>query len=226
MLPVDGRCLMKNYARKQFSCDEIEQIKAAVAAVEKETSGEILPVVRSCSSRYRLPVMKWVLVCQICFVTVWGVVSAVCHSSVGEFDLPIFAAVYLVLTFFLLLLPDLCPPFLRLLAGSREMNEAVTSCAVHSFVRYGVSGTVNRSGILIFISLFERQVLILADKGINEKVDPDTWKAVSDRIAAEMKAGRPAEAVIGAVASCRTLLASHFPPSEDNPDELPDFIME
>lgn len=217
---------MKNYARKQFSCEDIERIQAAVAAVEKETSGEVLPVVRSCSSRYRLPLMKWIAACQICFVTVRGAVSVIRPSSVGEFDFPVFAAVYLMLTFFLLLLPEICPPFLRLLAGKQGMDEAVTSCAVHSFVRYGVSGTENRSGILIFISLFERQVVILADKGINEKVGSDTWKTVSDRIAAGMKAGQPAEAIAESVASCRDLLATHFPPTAENPNELPDFIME
>lgn len=217
---------MRNYARKQFTCEDAEKIKAAVASVEKETSGEVLPVVRSCSSRYQLPLLKWILICQICFVVVGGIWATIRRSPVGVYDLSVFAAVYLVLTFFLLLFPELCPPFLRLLAGKQGMDEAVTSCAIHSYVRYGVSGTVNRSGILIFISLFEKQVVILADKGINEKVDPDTWKTVSDRIAAGMKEGRSTEAVIEAIESCRALLASHFPPAAENPNELPDFIME
>lgn len=202
------------------------KIKEAVASVEKVTSGEVLPVVRSYSSRYRLSVFKWVLVCQIAFVTGWVTVGITLRSGVSRYDLLIFIGAYLLLTLLLILLPEIFPPFLRLLAGKRGMDEAVTSCAVHSFVRYGVSGTVNRSGILIFISLFEHQIVILADKGINDKVSPDTWKSVSDRIAAGMKQGRPAEAVAEAVESCRALLASSFPPAADNQNELPDFIME
>lgn len=217
---------MKNYARKLFGCEDVAKIKEAVASVEKVTSGEVLPVVRSYSSRYRLPVLKWILVCQLAFVTGWVAVGVALRSGADRFDLLIFIGTYLLLTLFLILLPELFPPFLRLLAGKRSLDEAVTSCAVHSFVRYGVSGTVNRSGILIYISLFERQVVILADKGINDKVTPDMWKNVSDCIAKGMREGRPAQAVVEAVESCRALLASSFPPSGDNRNELPDFIME
>lgn len=216
---------MKNEARKRFSCEDVEKIKATVASVEKDSSGEVLPVVRSFSDRYRLPLLRWTAVCQIVFVVAWGV-WALRQPMIGKSDLLIFLAVYAVLTLFLLILPQLCPPFLRLLAGKQRMDEAVTDGAVQAFVRYGVTETAERSGILIYISLFERQVVIMADKGIHKKVDPDTWNAVSARIALGMKEGRPTEAIIEAIESCRSLLITHFPPSAENLNELPDFIME
>ena len=218
---------MKNYARQQFGCKEAEAVSAAVASVEKVTSGEVVPVVRSYSSRYRRPVLRWILGCQTVFVCSWALGTATLGRPLTPFGLLVFAGLYLLLTAFLFLLPEICPPFLRLLAGRRLTDEKVTEQAVNAFVRYGVSKTEQRNGILIYVSLFERQVVILADKGIDEKTAPETWKAVSEQIAAGMRDGRPGEAMVRAVESCRGLLAEHFPPvNNKNHDELPNFIME
>ena len=108
---------MKNYARQQFGCKEAEAVSAAVASVEKVTSGEVVPVVRSYSSRYRRPVLRWILGCQTVFVCSWALGTAALGRPLTPFGLLVFAGLYLLLTAFLFLLPEICPPFLRLLAG-------------------------------------------------------------------------------------------------------------
>ena len=185
-----------------------------------------VPVVRSYSSRYRRPVLRWILGCQMVFICSWALGTAAVGEPLTPFGLLVFTGLYLLLTVFMFLLPEICPPFLRLLAGRRLTDEKVTEQAVNAFVRYGVSGTERRSGILIYVSLFERQVVILADKGIDKKVAPETWKTVSEQIADGMRSGHPAEAMVRAIESCRDLLAKYFPPTDKNPDELPNFIME
>ena len=91
---------MKNYARQQFSCKDAEAVSAAVASVEKATSGEVVPVVRSYSSRYRRPVLRWILGCQMVFICSWALGTAAVGEPLTPFGLLVFTGLYLLLTVF------------------------------------------------------------------------------------------------------------------------------
>ena len=69
--------------------------------------------------------------------------------------------------------------------------------------------------MLIFISLFERRVWVLADRGINRKVTPGRWDEIVSCIVQGIKQKRGAEAVCAAVANVGKLLADHFPLRDD-----------
>jgi putative membrane protein len=79
---------------------------------------------------------------------------------------------------------------------------------------------------LIFASLAERYAEIVADSGINTKVQPEVWsKAIAAMISA-IKDERPGDGFIAAVELCGEQLARHFPPGALNPDELPNKVIE
>ncbi len=62
-------------------------------------------------------------------------------------------------------------PHLKLaLLTRRRVNEAVKERAVYAFFQKGVHMTDEQTGILIFISVLERKVWILADRGIHGKI--------------------------------------------------------
>ena len=79
--------------------------------------------------------------------------------------------------------------------------------------------------MLIFISVFEHKVWVLADRGIDAKVGTDRWGAVVAHIVDGIKKGRQAEAICEAVAEVGEILAAHFPPRDDDVDELDNLII-
>ena len=63
---------------------------------------------------------------------------------------------------------------------------------------------------------------MLADRGIAERVDGGLWSDVVERILGGIRAGEAERGLAEGVALCGETLAAHFPPREDNPNELPD----
>jgi putative membrane protein len=91
----------------------------------------------------------------------------------------------------------------------------------------GLHRTQGRTGILLFVSLLEHRVQVLADQGINDRVPSGTWDEVVQGIVAGIRADRPAEALCRAIEQCGELLTHHCPSgSGRNPNELPDRLIQ
>jgi putative membrane protein len=76
-----------------------------------------------------------------------------------------------------------------------------------------VFATAERTGVLIFVALFEHRVLVLADDGIRERVDPSAWEEIAADIATGIRAGAPAPALTEAVGRCAALLSARGVPA-------------
>jgi putative membrane protein len=86
--------------------------------------------------------------------------------------------------------------------------------------------TRGRTGILLFVSIAERYVEILADRGIDEKVPPGTWKEIVAAFTRQVREGKIADGFVGALTACGALLVSRFPRAADDQNELPDVLIE
>jgi putative membrane protein len=85
--------------------------------------------------------------------------------------------------------------------------------------------TTGRTGVLLFVSVAERYAEIIADKGIDERVAPGTWKGIIDHLTAAIGGGRPTDGFVTAIAAIGTVLAKHFPPGSQAPNELPNHLI-
>ncbi len=90
----------------------------------------------------------------------------------------------------------------------------------------GLHITENRSGVMIFVSLAERYVEIIADHGIAEKIDQSVWQDIVDEFIADVSRGNTAEGYTRAVERCGALLQTHFPGGPGGANELPDHLIE
>jgi len=162
---------MKN-AQDYFSAPEQERIRAAVAAAEQRTAGEIVPQIVDASFDYPRAETFGAGFFALALATLlsWGFGG----SSVWVF-LPLFLLGYLPCKWLIRSLPGIH----RRLIRPEEMAAEVEEKAMLSFFELGVHRTRERTGILILISLFERRVQLLADEGINAKVSHETWKEAS-----------------------------------------------
>ena len=90
-----------------------------------------------------------------------------------------------------------------------------------AFLDQEVFRTRDRTGILLFLSLFEHRVVLLADSGIHEKVEEERWEAITARVAAGIRSGKPGPALVEAIRECGALLEQHgVARRADDRDEL------
>jgi len=199
--------------------EEQARIEAAVAAVEKQTSGEIVPMLVDASYEYHRAELigGGSLALGVGLLVSW---------AFGGESIWWFLAVFLPGFFLFQQLIRRLPNLKRKLIHPEEMELEVREKALTSFLEQGLHETRDRTGILILISLFERRVQVLADSGINAKVAPDTWDEVVAIITAGLKSGDACSAVCRAISRCGELLLEHFPVKSDDTDELPNLIIE
>lgn len=111
----------------------------------------------------------------------------------------------------------------RWLAADDEIDLRVGRAAREAFLEHEVFATRDRSGVLIFLSLLERRVVVLGDSGIDAVVEPGEWSEVVDRIVRGIREGRAADALVAAVGRCGELLdRAGLERRSDDRDELDD----
>lgn len=96
----------------------------------------------------------------------------------------------------------------------------IRKLAEEEFFRLGMANTRDKTGILIYINLLKRQFYILADSGINEKVEQKTWDNIRNEIQVEFKLGHYTEGIIFGINEVGRILSEHFPIKPDDVNEL------
>ncbi|MGL4264526.1 MAG: TPM domain-containing protein [Afipia sp.] len=94
--------------------------------------------------------------------------------------------------------------------------------AIDVFAQLRLWDTVNNNGILIYLLLADRDVEIVADRGISEKVQRAEWEKICRVMEAEFRAKNFEGGVLKGIAAVTRLLAKHFPPGHSHGNELPD----
>lgn len=96
--------------------------------------------------------------------------------------------------------------------------------ALEVFSNLGVWDTEANTGVLIYVLLADRQVEIVADRGINRRVESSDWQAVCRSMVGAFKQGDFEAGSVQGVRAVSVLLERHFPTPPVNPNELPDRV--
>jgi uncharacterized membrane protein len=91
--------------------------------------------------------------------------------------------------------------------------------ALEVFSELEVWDTAERNGVLLYVLLAERDVEIVADRGLDGRVGDQEWRAVCAQIEAAFRARRWRDGVLAGIESLTELLTREFPASGPNPDE-------
>jgi putative membrane protein len=196
-----------------FTAGEQERIQQAVMAAEKKTSGEIVPMLVSTSGRYAEVELSGIVI-----GLVLGTLAAfMWHDPWGSIQLYLlFPVVGAILGFIITSIPAVK----RRLIPKPRISEAVHLRSLAAFTGHGLHYTKAHTGILIFASLLERRVIVLADRGINEKVQAGTWDEVVGIVTLGLRSGNACDAFCKAIERCAEILTQHFPRAPDDLDEL------
>jgi uncharacterized membrane protein len=94
--------------------------------------------------------------------------------------------------------------------------------ALEVFGLLRVWDTEENAGVLVYLLLADRDVEIVADRGIDRRVPQDAWQAICTRMESAFREGRFVDGVTAGIGEIGALLAAHFPHTGETPNELPD----
>ncbi|NQS71185.1 MAG: hypothetical protein HQQ73_03340 [Desulfobulbaceae bacterium] len=220
--PEDGD--MRTLAERFFSTEEAERIKAAVARAEAGTAGEIVVMVVSASHNYPAAHLRAALLLSLPLALVLA--YALAHLLWWPSDLlwpflAIFCTSFLILRLSLPLAPWLWRLFIRPEQAASEVERE----AVLSFYSEKLHHTRQATGVLLFLSVLERRVWILADSGISAVLPSSTWQDLVQELTSGIRRREQGEATCRVVERIGGLLAQSFPPEAENNNELVDLII-
>ena len=215
---------MKDLTKTFLSTADRETIAAAVASAEKQTAGEIVPMIVTASYHYPMAdVIGGVSLALPAALVLTPLVGG--WFWIGSWNLWLFLGLFTVLFLACQAVVRHTPTLKRFFISRREIDEEVEEAAVTNFFKKGVHRTREETGVLIFVSLFEHRVWVLADRGINRKVDPEQWDGIVADIVRGIRQRRAGTAIAVAVTQVGRLLAAHFPVRDDDQDELTNLIV-
>jgi len=118
-------------------------------------------------------------------------------------------------------------PGLHLALVPKSLRRARANRLAHAqFYEQGVHLTREHSGVLLFASMAERYVEIVADKGIHEKIGEQRWQEIVDGFTAKVASGDVAGGFVAAISACGEAMAVHYPAKPGDIDELSDGLIE
>ena len=200
-----------------IDAEQTRRIEAAIAQLEARSAAEfvlaLVPKSASYSGVRAVVVGMWALASAIAFVEllpgvhpVWGVLV----------ELPVAMLAWFVTGW--------APIFRRLIP--RELaHRAVAARAFQLFAERGVHHTREETGMLLVLSELEHKVVLLGDRGIDQRVGSAGWQKHVDHIIQRIHEGRAADGVLEVIQELETLLAEHVPVRPGDVNELPNAVI-
>ena len=185
--------------------DEQARIHAAKAAVESRTSAEFAVVVVPLSDRYPYVGLVWAAIAAL-------VVGLIVALLAPDLELIEALAIQVAALVLLALVFDWMPVRLHLVSRHHKSARA-RQLAHREFAAHIVAGGAHRNRVMLFVSLGERYVEILADRDTHKLAPEGTWDRIVAAFLARVKSGAVADGILAAIEGCGRVLETHHPPA-------------
>lgn len=206
--------MVENMKAETFFTDaDKKKISQAIASVEKNTAGEIAVMVVDQSDDYPAAQL-------LAGITIGGLLALVLSDFFADSSVWFFIPLFLFFGFTCGWLSKRLPHIKKVFVSKSRQETRVREKALTAFYDKGLYKTRDETGVLFFISLFERKVWILADKGIYEKINQETLQKYAHNIALGIKTCNAATALCQEIENVGLILAKHFPIKQDDSNEL------
>ena len=219
-------------ASRLFDDEQRQRINQAVAAAEAKTSAEIVPVVATASGRYDRPediVGLWLGVAAMVVVwlalpkaetepgswgglPLWGIIVCVAAAAVVGFVVGAAIASHVGW-------------LRRLFTPRRQMRDEVDGSARQGFFDSRVHRTAGGTGLLIYVSLYERMAAVIGDQALVDALGQPALDEMCRQLTDRLRTAGPAEALCETVAAAGDRLAAVLPRAEDDVNELTDGLV-
>jgi putative membrane protein len=185
--------------RSLFTPDELRRIHDAIASIKRTTAMDIDVVVTPVSDRYSLYPLMWAALGALMLT---GFATLLWPRVGGRASMLIQISVLLVL----FVLFDWLPVRLRIVPMQVKRSHA-RQLAHREFAAHVAAGA-NRNRILLFVSIGERYVEIIADHKTHGLVPQGTWDKIVGDFVTTVKSGRVADGLFDAIEACRAVVST------------------
>jgi putative membrane protein len=200
---------------KRFNDNFKSNLYKTIEEIEKNSLVEIVTVIRANSGKYRDSAL-------------WFAVGFMFLASAFFMFSPIEFNVWLIwlATFIAFILAWLCAelikPVKRLLISENRMKKNVEIYGRAVFQKGGIMNTEKRIGVLFYVSVFEKKVEIIPDRGAYSAIPHEIWEIMKADFQNIFKDSDPANALIICLANTKSKFAEYILPVENDINELPD----
>lgn len=219
---------MKN-SKTLLSESEITEIESAIKKVEIKTSAEIVPVIATSSGQYQRAedlfamVFAFLLLSSVwLWIGVKGLPVDWSDEIITSLNLPTVLIILFVSFIVGVRLANFFPELILPFITKKEIKNNVEYKAREVFQRLSIRNTKYANGILIYVSLFERQVKVLGDHTVNEKIPDVEWEVLSDTVAEGFRKNAPAKAMREGILYCGRILEESLLIKSGDVNELQD----
>jgi putative membrane protein len=200
--------------RNRFDNAACDTLAGCIKEIERTTDAELVIVVRARSANYAHA--DYLFGFAIAFLVLLFLLFS--PVSFAEYWVPLDVAVAFVAGSIISWRSN---SLRRLFSKEKFRNKAVRTAAAAMFYEAGIANTNAEMGVLIYLSLMERRLELIADRGVLKKVPAQDWNRELfelHRVGQDPDPKRFQDAILrfGAV------LANHVPATGENPNELPD----
>ena len=218
-------------ASEIISAEQRSRIESAVSAAESKTCCEIVPVVATVSGRYDRAEDLAGLWCAVVgavvvFLTLPG------HTDAGRWGgIPMWGQVVLLAIVILLsfvagaAIAERLHGLRRLFTPRRHMTEEVNLRARELFFDRRIHHTTGASGLLIFVSLYERMAIVLGDRSVVEALGQTFCEDLCQRLTTRLHDEDMAAAICDTIHHAASELESTLPRTDHDANELPDTLV-
>jgi putative membrane protein len=198
----------------RFDSAAREALTNCVKEIEKTSYAELVLVVRARSGSYRhadylfgsilaFAGLNFLLFSPVSFQVYWVAIDVALLFLLGT------------------LLSSRIKTIRYLLTSEKHRKAAVRTGAAAMFYEAGIANTEAEMGVLIYLSLLERRLELIADRGILKGVPALDWNQTLFALHQAGKKPEP-ESLLKGLRDLGNLLAQHLPATGENPNELPD----
>ena len=196
---------------------QAEEVSQAIAQAEQLTDAELIVVLaKQADEYYYIP-------------TLWAALLSLLTPAALQFT-PFWLDINETLTTQFLVfigaaLVFRIPGLMRLLIPARVKKQRANLLARAMFLENNLHHTKDESGVLIFVSEFEHYIEIIADRGINVKVESRQWTQLVDEFVQAVKSKQTHQGMLNMVSQCGILLETHVPATAEK-NELPNHLIQ
>lgn len=208
--------------KNRFNTQDLERIKSAVKTAEEKISGEIVPVFVERSGFYSIANYRGALTAAaLTFIIIIFIDRYIPSISIVD---PLFIFLIVVLAGLIGAMATSSLEFLkRWMLTQTHMDQATRKRAENAFLEEEVFNTRHRTGIMIFVSFFEHEVMVIADRGISKVVEQKEWDRMVQQIIEKIRMGKVTDGIEAAILRCgEILLEKGFIKSPGDINELRD----
>ncbi len=182
-----------------------ERVRAAISGIEAKTCADIVPLVVERSD----PHTQALLLGSAAFVVVANAALLRVLPAHGFFQL---GAAEIAITAAGLGFTRLCADYRRWFLSRRVADAAAGEQAIIELARLTQGKDATAPVVLLFVSLFEHRVVVLANAAVSGALKPEHWPTVVEAVLAGVRRGALADGLVGGVNACAPEMQRAFPP--------------